>query len=236
MKGLKGLFHSAEKCIILKKYEKRTLENVMKALFRELLKRDLSIVTSEQIYKMFPDLNENAVQAKIKRCLKGEELIRLYKGIYAVNSSYSHKAFAEEQVAQAIDHSAYLSGIAALRFHNLIPEIVNFKTFFGAKKVKVDKKDIHFEIKRVDHDQTLFGVEEIAVGGSKFRVADPVKAILDTFISMKTSPKTRRQICFFLRIDEDEAEKINWSNAKVYAGRMKTELAHSIATAMVNEA
>jgi hypothetical protein len=119
----------------------------MKALFRELLKSDVSIVTSEDIYKMFPNINENAVQAKIKRCLSGGELIRLYKGIYAVNSSYSHKGIAEEQVAQAIDHSAYLSGIAALRFHNLIPEVVKFKTFFGVKKVKVDTKDIHFEIK-----------------------------------------------------------------------------------------
>ncbi|MBK7963693.1 MAG: hypothetical protein IPK04_22335 [Bdellovibrionales bacterium] len=208
----------------------------MKALFRELLKSDVSIVTSEDIYKMFPNINENAVQAKIKRCLSGGELIRLYKGIYAVNSSYSHKGIAEEQVAQAIDHSAYLSGIAALRFHNLIPEIVKFKTFFGVKKVKVDTKDIHFEIKKVDPEQTSFGVEEIAVAGAKFRVADPAKAILDTFISMKTSPETRSQICAFLRIDDDEAEKIDWNNANAYADRMKSELAHSIATAMMNEA
>ena len=208
----------------------------MKALFRELLKGDLSIVTSGDIYKMFPDLNENAVQAKIKRCLRGGELVRLYKGIYAVNNAYSHKAVAEEQIAQTIDHNAYLSGVAALRFHNLIPEIVNFKTFFGTKKVKVDTKDIHFEIKKVDPELTSFGIEEIAVGGSKFRVADPVKAILDTFVSMKTSPKTRSQICAFLRIDEEEAEKINWSKARAYANRMKTDLAQSIATAMMNEA
>ena len=208
----------------------------MKALFRELLKGDLSIVTSEDIYKMFPDLNENAVQAKIKRCLSGGELVRLYKGIYAVNNSYSHKALAEEQIAQTIDHSAYLSGIAALRFHNLIPEVVNFKTFFGTKKVKVDTKDIHFEIKKVDPELTLFGIEEIAVGGSKFRVADPVKAILDTFVSMKTSPKTRSQICAFLRIDDEEAEKINWSKARSYADRMRNDFAQSIATAMMNEA
>ena len=208
----------------------------MKALFRELLKGDLSIVTSEDIYKMFPDLNENAVQAKIKRCLSGGELVRLYKGIYAVNNSYSHKGVTEEQIAQAIDHSAYLSGVAALRFHNLIPEIVNFKTFFGTKKVKVDTKDIHFEIKKVDSELTSFGIEEIAVGGSKFRVADPVKAILDTFVSMKASPKTRSQICAFLRIDDEEAEKINWSKARAYADRMKNDLAQSIATAMMNEA
>lgn len=123
----------------------------MKALFRELLKSDLGIVTYKDIYKMFPDLNENAVQAKIKRCLRGGELIRLYKEIYAVNNSQSHKAIAEEQVAQAIDHSAYLSGLAALRFHNIIPEIVNFKTFFGTKKSTVDRKDIHFEIRKVEN-------------------------------------------------------------------------------------
>ena len=208
----------------------------MKVLFRELLKGDISIVTSGDIYKMFPDLNKNAVQAKIKRCLRGGELVRLYKGIYAVNNSYSHKAIAEEQVAQAIDHFAYLSGVAALRFHNLIPEIVNFKTFFGTKKATVDTKDIYFEIKKVDLEQTSFGVEEITVGGTNYRVADPVKAILDAFVSLKTSPKTRRQICAFLRIDEDESEKIKWHNAAAYADRMKSGLAHTIATAMINEA
>ena len=207
----------------------------MKILFKELLKKNVSIVTSEDIYKMFPDLNENAVQAKIKRCLRGGELVRLYKGIYAVNNSYSHKAIAEEHVAQTIDSKAYLSGIAALRFHNLIPEIVNFKTFFGTKKVKVDAKDIHFEIKKVDPALTSFGIEEITVGGSKFRVADPTKAILDIFVLMKTSPKTRSQICAFLRIEDEEAEKINWSKARVYADQMKNNLAQSIATAMMNE-
>lgn len=208
----------------------------MKTLFRELLKGDLSIIRSEDIYKMFPDLNKNAVQAKIKRCLHGGELVRLYKGIYAVNNSYSHKAMAEEQIAQAIDHSAYLSGVAALRFHNLIPEIVNFKTFFGTKKVKVDSKDLHFEIKKVNPELMSFGIEEMTVGQSKFRVADPVKAILDIFVSMKTAPKTRIQICRFLRIDEEEAEKIHWSKARSYANRMKNDLAQSIATAMMNEA
>jgi hypothetical protein len=53
---------------------------------------------------------------------------------------------------------------------------------------------------------------------------------------MKTSPETRSQICAFLRIDDDEAEKIDWNNANAYADRMKSELAHSIATAMMNEA
>lgn len=80
----------------------------MKALFRELLKSNLSVVRSADIYQMFPDLNENAVQAKIKRCLKCGELRRLYKGIYVVNPLYSHRAIAEEQVAQAIDSKAYL--------------------------------------------------------------------------------------------------------------------------------
>lgn len=208
----------------------------MKALFRELLKTNRTLVTSEDIYKMFPDLNENAVQAKIKRCLRGGELVRLYKGIYAVNSSYSHRTVAEEQIAQTIDQSAYLSGMGALRFHNLVPEIVNFKTFFGSKQAKVDTQDIHFEIKKVDLAQTSFGVEEITVGDSKFRIADPAKAILDTFLMMRISPKTRGQICAFLRIDEEEAEKINWSQGPKYAQRMSNGLAKKIATAMTNEA
>ncbi len=53
---------------------------------------------------------------------------------------------------------------------------------------------------------------------------------------MKSSPKTRSQICAFLRIDEDDSQKINWNHAILYAARMKSDLAHSIAAAMMNEA
>lgn len=135
----------------------------MKELFRELLKNDRTVIRYVEIYKMFPKLNENAVQSKIKRCLRGGELQRLYKGVYAVNTSYSHKSVAEEQVAQAIDHRAYLSGLAALRFHNLIPEVVNFKTFFETKNAKISSTNINFEIRKVNPELTSFGIEEINV-------------------------------------------------------------------------
>ncbi len=208
----------------------------MKELFRELLKKDATIVTSEDIYEMFPDLNENAVQAKIKRCLKGGELVRLYKGIYALNKAYSHRALAEEQVARTIDKNSFLSGMGALRFHNLIPEVVNFKTFYGTKSAKIDIPEIHFEIKKIDTELTTFGIEEVSTGEGTVRVAEPVRAILDTFMALKMSPKTREQICAYLRIEEEDAEKLNWNNVSEYARQMKSKLATSVAAAMLNEA
>lgn len=208
----------------------------MKELFRELLKNDRTVIRSEEIYKMFPKLNENAVQSKIKRCLRGGELQRLYKGVYAVNTSYSHKSVAEEQVAQAIDNKAYLSGLAALRFHNLIPEVVNFKTFFGTKSAKISSSNINFEIKKVDLELTSIGIEEIKVDNKIFRVAEPARAIFDTFLSLKMSPKTKDQICSYLRIEDEDVEKIDWSKGALYASHIKTELARDIASAMVNEA
>ncbi len=57
----------------------------MKNLTLELIKKGEAIVTSRGIYDLYPDLNENAVQAKIKRCLKSGELKRLYKGVYPVD-------------------------------------------------------------------------------------------------------------------------------------------------------
>ena len=219
-----------------KKYEKRTFGYFMKTLFRELLKNDVTVVTSGDIYKMFPELNENAVQAKIKRCLSGGELLRLYKGVYALNASYSHRAVAEEQVAQAIDKQSYLSGLAALRFHNLIPEVVNFKIFFGTKNANVNSSNIRFEIKKIDSELTSLGIEEVKVADKTFRVADPVRAIFDVFLGLKMSPKTRNQICAYLRIEDEDAERIDWSQAFFYASRLNSELANSIAHAMATEA
>jgi predicted transcriptional regulator of viral defense system len=207
----------------------------MKELFRELLKKDKNVVKSEDIYRMFPDLNENAVQSKIKRCLRGGELKRLYKGVYAVNTFYTHKSVAEEQVAQAIDDQAYLSGLAALRFHNLIPEVVNFKTFFGIKSAKINASNIHFEIKKVDPELTSFGIEEIMVEDKCFRIADPARAIFDTFLTLRVSPKSRKQICAYLRIEDDDVDKIDWSKAFLYANHFKNNLAQEIALAMVSD-
>lgn len=207
----------------------------MKELFKELLKNDKTVVKSEEIYKMFPNLNENAVQSKIKRCLRGGELQRLYKGVYAVNSTYSHRSISEEQVAQAIDNTAYLSGLAALRFHNLIPEVVNFKTFFGTKGIQISANNISFEIKKIDPELTLIGIEEISVEDKIFRIATPARAIFDIFMGLKMAPKTRNQICSYLRIEDEDANKIDWSEALIYASHIKSELAHKIALAMANE-
>jgi predicted transcriptional regulator of viral defense system len=207
----------------------------MKELFRVLLKNNKSVVKSEEIYKMFPDLNENAVQSKIKRCLRGGELQRLYKGVYVVNTFYTHKSVEEEQVAHAIDNRAYLSGLAALRFHNLIPDVINFKTFFGTKSAKINTSNICFEIKKVDPELTVFGIEEIKVDNKCFRVAEPVRAIFDTFLSLKISPKTRRQICAYLRIEDDDADSIDWNKARLYVKHFRNKLALEIASAMASE-
>lgn len=205
----------------------------MKNLTFKLVKKGEAIITSDDIYNLYPDLNANAVQAKIKRCLKSGELKRLYKGVYAVNQELLKKPLAEESVAQIIDPKAFLSGLAALRFHNLIPETINFKTFTGAKSAKIHSGNMNFEIRKTAEDQLGFGIQTINVNGQKVRIADPVRAIMDTLIEQKLAPKNRNQICAFLRIDEDELESIPWKNAEKYAYKYRnSKLAKKIAAAM----
>lgn len=209
----------------------------MKSLFIMLLKKGDSVVTSKDIYKLYPKLKESAVQAKIKRCLKSGEIKRMFKGVYTLSQDLIRKPIAEEAVAQAIDESAFLSGLGALRFYNLIPEIVNYKTFLGTKSAKVDAGNIHFEIKKLPDDQVTFGVDSIPVSGGSIRVADPVRAIMDTLIEQKLAPKNRNQICSFLRIDEDEAAGIAWDKAPSYAYKFRNNrLAKVIASAMMKTA
>lgn len=206
----------------------------MDTLFKKLLKKGEPIVTSGEIYQLFPQCNANAVQAKIKRSLKNGELKRLYKGVYSLNSEYFKKPVFEEKVAQTIDNSAFLSGLGALRYHNLIPEIVNYKTFLGRKSAKVNQKNICFEIKKIPADQINFGVETISVAGAPIRVADPVRALMDALIEQRLSPKNRQQICSYFRIDEDEADSIQWQKSTLYAYKFRNnKLAKEIAAAMM---
>jgi len=44
-------------------------------------------------------------------------------------SHFGNLNYLGNTVAHVIDHTAFLSGLAALRFHNLIPETINYKTF-----------------------------------------------------------------------------------------------------------
>lgn len=207
----------------------------MNNLLIELLKKGESIVTSHDIYNLYPDLTENAVQAKIKRCLKGGELKRLYKGVYSLNQELLKKSVVDERVAFAIDERSFLSGLGALRFHNLIPETVNYKTFIGRKAAKVHATNVNFEIRKMPDDQLSFGVDLVQVGDFNLRIADPVRAIMDTLIDQKLAPKNRHQICAYFRIDEDEANDIKWDKAPVYAYKFRNnKLAKMIATAMTN--
>lgn len=205
----------------------------MRNLTLELIKKGEIIVTSDVIYNLYPDLNKNAVQAKIKRCLHRGDLQRLYKGVYTVDPELLRKPLSAENVASVIDHAAFLSGLAALRFHNLIPETINYKTFTGTKSTKIHTKNMNFEIKKVSTDQLSFGVQIVNVGENQIRVADPTRAIMDTLIEQKLNPKNRNQICAFLRIDEDDSELIPWANAETYAYKYKnSKLAKKIARAM----
>ncbi|HEY8269883.1 MAG TPA: hypothetical protein VIG33_03280, partial [Pseudobdellovibrionaceae bacterium] len=81
--------------------------------------------------------------------------------------------------------------------------------------------------------QLGFGIQIININGQQVRIADPVRAIMDTLIEQKLVPKNRNQICVFLRIDEDESESIPWKNAEQYAYKYRnSKLAKKIAAAM----
>jgi predicted transcriptional regulator of viral defense system len=205
----------------------------MKNLTLNLIKKGDAIITANDIYNLYPNLNANAVQGKIKRCLKSGELKRLYKGVYTVNQELLKKPIDEESVAKIIDHCSFLSGLAALRFHNLIPETIHFKTFTGAKEAKVHSGNINFEIRKKAADQLGFGIETFKINNQEVRIADPVRAIMDTLLEQNLEPKNRSQICAFLRIDEDESDAIPWKNAELYAFKYRNaKLAKKIAAAM----
>lgn len=103
-------------------------------------------------------------------------------------------------IANKLLEPSYISLEYALRYYNLIPEIVYLITSVGSRKTKMIKSSTGNFSYRVIKESLFFGYKIIEIGGVSFKIAEPEKALLD-FLYLRSDIRNE---------DDIEELRINW--------------------------
>lgn len=130
------------------------------------------------IESAMPDYN--FIQNKICSMEHNGQLIRLRRGLYVQPPSVSGKIISLELVANHIYSPSYVTGLYALRYYGLIPELVYMVTSAttGLSKRFVNKLGT-FEYRRFASDYYHIGIKILDGDGCSFLIASPEKALCD---------------------------------------------------------
>ena len=137
---------------------------------------------------------------KIRGLLKGQDIVRVKKGLYVLGKEYN-KPYNKFVLANLIYGPSYITGQTALAFWNMIPERVELMISMTTKRKKqfetpVGKFSYLYCPKKVFN----IGVQLEDAGDQKnFLIASPEKALCD-MTAMQTHISTKREMKEFLEL------------------------------------
>ncbi|MCH2533976.1 MAG: hypothetical protein MK008_06000 [Bdellovibrionales bacterium] len=157
----------------------------------------------------------------LKRAVARNDLIRLRSGIYCLPEKFRKRLISPFELLNKLDPYAYVTGLTALSHLNLIPEAIGLITAFSDKSI-AEQKPFRtqigtYRITKVPRNFLMFGVENVYLKqGISYRMATPLKAILDhAFVTQKVWPN-RDALIYDLRLDEEYFATIDWSKLGTY--------------------
>ena len=143
-------------------------------------------------------------------------MLGLKYGLYCLPKKHRARPVSPYEVLKRLDSNSYLTHISALSYYDLTPEALGLNIAFSEKTIngqKPFKTPIgSFKFKRVPKHLLTFGIKHFSYGNYSFRIATPLRAILDYSLDMKRIWEDRDHLISDLRLDEDELENINWSD------------------------
>jgi hypothetical protein len=168
----------------------------------------------------------------LKRAVQRDDLIRLATGIYCLPEKFRKRLISPFEFLMKVDPYSYVSDLTALSHLDLIPEAVGLINAFSEKNIQGQKPfrtEIGtFKFSKVPKHFLLFGVENVAMGNIVYRIATPLKAILDHAYSTKKVWKNRNELIHDLRIDESELDQINWQDLESYKKAYNNEFMNKV--------
>ncbi len=158
----------------------------------------------------------------LKRAVERKDLFRLKSGIYCLPEKYRSRLISPYEFLGKIDPFSYVTDRTALSYLGFIPEAIGMITAFSDKAIQLQKPfktEIGtFNILKVPRHFLMFGVDSINLPqGIEYRMATPLKAILDHAYLTKKEWNNRQHLIRDLRLNEDLLEKnINWHDLENY--------------------
>ncbi len=128
---------------------------------------------------LFFEEPRNQVVMQLHRWVRDGRLLSLRRGMYAWPERYRKTALNPAVAANALLRPSYLSGLWAMGWYGLIPEMVTVYTSVSSRGVRRFENELGvFEYRHVKRE-LFFGYEAVAMEGSRVLVALPEKALLD---------------------------------------------------------
>jgi predicted transcriptional regulator of viral defense system len=126
----------------------------------------------------FDDRRE-AIRVQLSRWMKQGKVVGLRRGMYTLSETYRRNPLTPAVLANQLYRPSYLSGLWALGHYDLIPErVVRFTSVTPRVPRRFENPVGVFDYRNIKQD-AFFGASSIDVGGQKFLVAEPEKALLD---------------------------------------------------------
>ena len=168
------------------------------------------LIDVREVRQIFPDFESRRFYEWQK---KG--YIKKLSRLFYVFSDRNINEVENNFIANKLLEPSYISLESALRYYNLIPEVVFLTTSVTTRKTKLLKTPIgDFQYRKVK-EKLFFGYRIINAGQIAYKIADPEKALLD-FLYLRSDIKSEGDI-FELRINgESYREVIDQNKLKQY--------------------
>lgn len=189
-------------------------------------------VSTSVIASLFPEMK--AGNQKVRNLELGGKIIRLKKGLYAVDPSVSAQPLSTELIANRIYAPSYVSMSSALRYYGLIPEAVYITQSMTIKHSRsFDTPVGRFDYIFMSREAFHIGITSINKQNYTFLMATPEKALCDLIAnSPKVSLRYRKDVEIYLEEDiRLEMDDFMNMNAGIFESYVKVgKKANSIQT------
>jgi predicted transcriptional regulator of viral defense system len=177
--------------------------------FQNFFKNHL-LINVQEVKQIFPDFESRRFYEWQKKGYIRKVASQFY--------IFADKKISESEnnfIANKLSEPSYVSLESALRYYNLIPEIVFLTTSVSTRKTKLIKTAIGNFQYRLVKENLFFGYKIVDFNGIAYKIAEPEKALLD-FLYLRSDLKTEDDFSE-LRINEgDYRETINQNKLKEY--------------------
>ena len=161
---------------------------------------DLPIISAVEIEKHFPGYDENA----LTRWQKKGYIIKIRNQFYRLVHPTLQSVEELFLIANQIYAPSYVSLHSALRWYNFIPEGVFSHSSVSTRKTQIfSTSQGNFSYRKMKNS-LFFGYRVPSISGHRYRIADPMKAILDL---LYLYPQYKHESDFYeLRLNQSEIQ------------------------------